>query len=366
MAKRQWQTLLLIMVAAPIIAAPSNANTDQIDSTQLDSWQQVVRQSPYWISQGAYDNLATIRRWVLKGESYCKVKDRHILFDRRGTFLSYLTNGATPEETQIQLNRIRQQLAEAGRVQSWVAGAENKIGYPFALSCDQPNAQLSVALARYLGEDQAARLWGTWDGMSIGSENDRVALHEAIRQVYEDRRQQGRISLPPEVLSVLAGKTLIESGGRQRAHSTADARGIMQLSPAALADCELDERFHFHRMAQVDCTLRLLEQNHRNLEPVFKPKFGHLPQKKADDLYSLLLIQAYHGGVGRISALLASPAADYFAKHHARFSAADIALGLIFHHLGHDQIGFASLYYVADVVIAKQEICHHIERLPGC
>src|SRR5690625_7636293 len=83
-------------------------------------------------------------------------------------------------------------------------------------------------------------------------------------------------------------------------------------------------------MAQVDCALRLLEQNHRNLEPIFNATFGHLPTDKASDLYALLLIQAYHGGVGRVAGLMSDPetqgAAQYFARHHERFSAGDIAL----------------------------------------
>src|SRR5690625_6556266 len=84
--------------------------------------------------------------------------------------------------------------------------------------------------------------------MRIGQDDDQVSLHDAIVQVYQDRVAQNRISLPEEVLSTLAGKTLIESGGRKQAHSVADARGVMQLSVSALNDCELDERFHFHRI----------------------------------------------------------------------------------------------------------------------
>jgi hypothetical protein len=114
----------------------------------------------------------------------------------------------------------------------------------------------------------------------------------------------------------------------------------------------------------------LLEQNHRNLEPVFKATFGHLPDDKIGKLYAMLLIQAYHGGVGRISSLMSDSetngAARYFAEHHTRFSAGDIALGMIYHNLGRNQLGFASLYYVTDVGIATQAACRAIEDLPGC
>jgi hypothetical protein len=336
----------------------------------LEHWRDIVRQSPYWESQGVHANLTTIRRWVLAGEGYCAVEDRHILFDHRARFLGYMANAARPDANQASINARRQQLAAEGRVDAWIAGAVGRIGYPFVLACSQPDARLSDALARYTGADSRARLWGTWDGMRIGDEASPVSLHEAIRHVYEFRRGGGRISLPDHVLGTLAGKTIIESGGVREARSRAGARGVMQLSAPALADCELDERFHLHRIAQIDCALYLLEQNHRILEPVFAEHFGHLPVAKADDLYRKLLLQAYHGGIGRVRALLTDDAlngpARYFAEHHEPFTAGDIALGMVFHNLGRNQLGFASLYYVTDVDIATRAACAALDDLPGC
>jgi hypothetical protein len=49
--------------------------------------------------------------------------------------------------------------------------------------------------------------------------------------------------------------------------------------------------------------------------------------------------------------------ARYFAGNHERFSAADIALGMVFHNLGRDRLGFASLYYVTDVTLAADAVC---------
>lgn len=368
---RKYRLLLLLLTLGnPTLALAEQALDEQAQSPPAESWQAVVRASPYWISQGAFQNLVTLRRWVLTGAAYCEQKHRHVLFDTRATFLGYIDDGDNIEATQERLNHERARLAQQGRAEHWVPGSSERIGYPFALSCNQPDARLDQSLARYKGTEPSTRLWGTWDGMRIGDEDDKVSLHHAIAQVYRDRVAQERISLPEEVLSTLAGKTLIESGGRKLAHSTADARGVMQLSVSALNDCELDERFHFHRMAQVDCALRLLEQNHRNLEPTFKATFGHLPTDKANDLYALLLIQAYHGGVGRVASLISDPAtpnaATYFASHHERFSAGDIALGLVFHNLGRNQLGFASLYYVTDVGIATQVACAAIDDLPGC
>lgn len=352
-------TLLLLAIAFGAKGEPA-----------AEGWQKVVRTSPFWESQGAYNNLVTLRRWVLAGEGYCASNKRHIFFDRRATFLGYIDDGADIEATQQRLNQKRQALAEAGKVDHWVAGKSDQTGYPFALSCNQPHADLGAALARYSGKDASARLWGTWDGMRLGSPEQTVSLHQAILQVYRDRKQQGRIDLPEEVLSTLAGKILIESGGRKSAHSSANARGVLQLSVSALNDCELEPQFHFHRLAQIDCALKLLEQNHRNLESVFQERFGHLPEAKAKSLYAMLLIQAYHGGVGRISALMddpeTDPAARYFSQHHQRFSAGDIALGMVFHNLGRNQLGFASLYYVTDVGIAIETACAALDSLPGC
>ncbi len=350
--------------------APLQAEQREQVPAPRESWQLLVRESPYWVSQGVYDNLVTIRRWVLSGESFCEREDRHILFDRRARFLGYVSNAEDPAATQRLLNRKRAELMREGRVEDWVLGEPGRAGYPFALACRQPDADLNLSIARYTGVDESARLWGTWDGMRIGEPEAPVSLHQAIALVYEDRVSRGRITLPPEVLSTLAGKVLIESGGRRGAHSVADARGVMQLSPQALADCELEERFHFHRMAQIDCALRLLEQNHRNLRPAFDTVFGHLPDDKAERLYAMLLIQAYHGGVGRVTRLLTDPeingAARYFARHHGNFSAGDIALGMIFHNLGREQLGFASLYYATDVGIATQAVCRSTADLPGC
>jgi hypothetical protein len=191
-----------------------------------------------------------------------------------------------------------------------------------------------------------------------------------MRQIHGHRKAAGRISLPESALSALAGKVIIESGAIRDSLSPAGARGLMQLSPEVLQDCEIDQRFHFHRIAQIDCALRLLEQNHRNLEPAFAEHFSHFPQQKAEILYAMLLLQAYHSGVGRVLALLNDDSlngpARYFARHHERFSAGDIALGMIFHNLGRNQLGFASLYYATDVSIARDAACNRLDDLPGC
>jgi hypothetical protein len=353
--------LLFIALSVPAaVAAPA----------PLAGWRDVVDATPYWESQGVYDNLITIRRWVLTGSGYCEQADRHILFDRRMRFLGYLSDPGDREANQSRINAERRRLALENKVGGWLAGDEGRIGYPFVLSCDQPDARLPELVSRYVGDDESARLWGTWDGMRVGSEDHLVSLHEAIGQVYRHRREAGRIDLPEQVLSTLAGKVIIESGGVREALSPAGAVGILQLSPAALEDCRLAESFHLHRLAQIDCALYLLDQNHRNLAPAFDAMFGHLPGSKGDALYDMLLVQAYHTGIGRVLALLSNEAlnapARYFAANAERFSAGDIALGMIFHNLGREQLGFAALYYVADVAVATAAACERVDALPGC
>ncbi len=328
----------------------------------VDDWTDIVRDSPYWVSQGVHDNILTIRTWVLTESAYCAELERHILFDLRGEFLGYIDDAPSRAATQALLNQTRAELAATGRVEAWARGDAGTTGYPFALACDQPHVNLAEARARYLGTLPADRLWGTWDDLTLGSANDPRPLHEALIYVYQTRLDQGRLELPDELPRYLAGQILIESGGQARAHSVADARGILQLLPGALNDCGVPLESYWHRMAQIDCALKLMNQNARNLRPVFQQRFGELPEAKRERLFTLLLIQAYHGGLGRITALLSDDTlarpARYFARHHERFSAGDIAFGLIFHNLGRDRFGLASLYYVADVQLATAALCN--------
>ncbi len=325
------------------------------------SWLDVVRETPYWASQGVASNLATVRQWVLLSEGYCSQAERHILFDHQGRFLTYIENAQTSEETVNRLNETRQRLAEGERVAHWSPSSSERRGYPFALACHQPYADMNEAIARLTGSDDAYRLWGTWDGISVGAREDQVSLVELFRVVYEHRREQGRFTFPDSVMPAFLGKTIIESGGQKHALSEKAARGIMQLRPQVLDDCEIPEAYRLHRMAQVDCALRLMEQNHRNLDDAFQAVFGHLPEEKRDYLYGLLLTQAYQIGVGRTTQLLKDDelgaAARYFAANHERFSADDIQVGLIYHNMGRRDIGLRTLYYVTDTQIARDALC---------
>lgn len=340
----------LLAVTVPVAAQDTEAD-----------WTEVVRSSPYWVSQGVYQNIVTIRRWVLSSSGYCSQPDRHILFDRRGRFLGYIDNGVSQLGTQRRINDARASMAQRGKAHTWIKGAPDVTGYPFALACDQPHAELGDAISRYLGNDPDARLWGSWDDLTFASPQQPGNLHQALSLVVATRQAQQRLQLPPELPRYLAGQLLIESGGRARAHSAANARGILQLSSSALGDCGISPKHHWHRLAQFDCALKLMNQNARNLRPAFEQRFGSLPEGKRQRLFTLLLIQAYHGGAGRVEALLnddqRADAARYFARHHDRFSAGDIAFGMIYHNLGRDRLGLASLYYVADVQLATEALC---------
>ncbi|MBD3647232.1 MAG: hypothetical protein HUJ31_07210 [Pseudomonadales bacterium] len=327
----------------------------------VKNWLDIVRGTPYWASQGVAQNLQTIRRWVLLGRSYCETPQRHILFDHRGRFVGYIDNGDTTETTIERLNETRRRLTAEEPVDNWSPGSGTSQGYPFALACDQPFVDMNDAIARMVGSEDEYKLWGTWDDMRVGTEENQVSLVELIRTVYEHRRQQGRFTFPDEIMPLFLGKTLIESGGRKHALSTESARGIMQLRPDVLDDCQIPEDLHLHRMAQVDCALRLIEQNHRNLAPPFREIFGELPEPKQDLLYSLLLIQAYQIGVGRTTELLLDEelgkAARYFATHAERFSAEDIQTGMVYHNIGRRDIGLLTLYYVTDIRIVTEALC---------
>ena len=324
-------------------------------------WLTVIRDTPYVFSAGLYNNLSTIRRWVLLEQSYCEVPQRHILFDQRGNFLTWFDNAATVDLNQDRLNTLRAQLFDDQRVHRWIGGSRLDIGYPFALGCDQPHVDLASALGRLLGTNRKDRVWGTWDNMVAGSEQQPIPLVDLVQQVFEDKAKRQDYVASKAVLTALLGQIIIESGAQKRSFSNAQAVGLMQLRPEVLADCEIAPRFHLHRMAQVDCVVRLYQQNDRNLRPAFDARFGTLPANKRERLYSLLLVQAYHSGIGRMLQLLGDDrvgqASRAMAASAERYSAEDLAVGMIFHNMGRIDLGLASLYYLIDVTIASDLVC---------
>ncbi|WP_175481821.1 hypothetical protein [Marinobacter zhejiangensis] len=349
---RSFLPSLLLWLSLPLAADPAAS----------PGWMSVVRDTPYWESQGVYNNIVTVRRWVLTESGFCSESNRHILFGRRGQFLGYIDNGVSRVGTQHRLNEARASMAARDKVETWIAGDADTTGYPFALACDQPHVDLNEAMGRYLGTSESDRIWGSWDDIRYRSRDNPGPLHDALVLVHQTRTSQQRLQLPAELPRYLAGQLLIESGGQAQAHSTANARGILQLSTSALSDCGISPSNHWHRLAQLDCALKLMNQNARNLRPAFEERFGNLPDDKKQRLFTLLLIQAYHGGAGRVQALLTSDElsapADYFARHHDRFTAGDIAFGMVYHNLGRDRLGLASLYYVADVQLATEALCN--------
>ncbi|MEQ8406938.1 MAG: hypothetical protein RKH07_01510 [Gammaproteobacteria bacterium] len=349
------KTLRLITTVI-LLTAPTGFAADA-----QNGWRSVVRATPYWESKGVAANLTTVRHWVLFSESYCANPDRHLLLDYRWRFLGYIDDGATAAETNDRLNTTRQRLAEEGRIQDWHAGGQETLGYPFAISCDQPFVQMHEAIARLTGDAEGSRIWGSWDGIDVGAENAQVSLLQLFHEVVDHRREQGRFTFPDTTIPTFLGKVLIESSVIKEAESATGALGIMQLSRQVLNDCRIPERFYLHRIVQVDCALNLVEQNHRNLRPRFNDRFGHLPTDKQDRLYGLLLTQTYLIGVGRSIELLQDEelgaAARYFAANHDDFSAEDIMTGLIYHNLGRKDLGLLSLYYVIDAGLAQAALC---------
>ncbi|MHA7880289.1 MAG: hypothetical protein ACX931_10875 [Saccharospirillum sp.] len=357
--RRRWvRAIATALLVGLLLGGMSRAHEGEAPAAP---WLEVVRETPYRYSQGFYTNLSTIRRWVLLEQSFCEQPDRHILFNRRGRFLTYFSNLETVEVNQQRLNEVRDQLYRQERVHRWIGGDINRIGYPFALRCDHPHTNLQAALDRLLGTYPEDRVWGTWDGMTAGAEDDPIALVDLVMMVFDDKAERQGFEVSDDVRRAFLGQIIIESGARKLSFSSARAIGLLQLRPEVLSDCEIPERFYLHRMAQVDCAVRLYQQNDRNLRPAFDARFGHLPEEKRERLYSLLLVQAYHGGIGRMLQLLGDEepgrAARRFAESPERYSAEDLASGLIFHNMGRIDLGLASLYYLVDVAIASEAVC---------
>jgi len=324
-------------------------------------WHNLIRNSPYHFSKNFHRQISEIRQWVLFQQGFCSVKDRHVLFNRRGEFLSYHDNLKDSKSTQEKLNQIRKKLFDDKRVSQFIDGKKDSLGFPFALNCNQPHADVYSAMDRLFGVSKKDRLWGTWDGLKAGTKKQPIPLYQLVEQVY---RAKSKVIEQPVVASELRhflAQIIIESGAQKHGLSKANAIGLLQLKPSVLKDCQIPEKFYRHRMAQVDCAVRLFQQNRRNLLPIFNQRFGHLPPKKKTQLFSLLLTQSYHSGVGRMIGLLSdselNKASLHFAKNHRNYSAGDIASGIIFHNLGRQDLGFASLYYVVDIAIVATKLC---------
>lgn len=330
----------------------------------LENWHEVAQKTPMDAVVGAFDNIQSIRQWVLYGQEACADKEKHILFDGTGNFLTDVpTKKDERKENQEKINQAREALAQEAKIAFWAPGKLSNPGYPFALACEQPEVDMKGATERYLGQDRADRFYGSWKGIKVGSRKKPVSLHEALKIVYDARQKQGKLSFPSSQLSYLSGQVLIESGGKRDVKSSSRAVGVLQLLPSVLRECGVRKRNYYNRIAQIDCALQLTEQNHSFLQEPFKQQFASLPPHKQKELYDLILIQAYHGGVGRVRSLLADPdlslPAQFYAKDDRPFSAGDIAFGMVYNNLGKKQLGMASLYYVADVTLAARELCNH-------
>lgn len=326
-------------------------------------WKKVVRDTPYSFSKGASYNLTELRRWVLLSNGYCELPDRHVFFDQRGRFLTWMDNEDTGIATQEKLNKIRFQLHKNNKVNRWVEGSVSALGYPFALSCDQPWVDIRASIDRVKGIAPESKVWGTWDGVKAGTESNPISLEALVGLMFQHRSSQ--LSEPLDTLSLrlFVAQLIIESGAKKNVRSSDNALGMLQLKPEVLNDCGIDKRFYQHRMAQVDCAVRLYVMIRRNLQPVFSSVFGHLDKTKQQALFDILLVQSYHSGIGAMKKLLTDTtmgkAARYFAENEQQFSAEDIATGMIFHNLGRQPWGWESLYYVLDIMVVSKSLSAH-------
>lgn len=330
----------------------------------VENWQEIARQKPMLEVSGAFNNIQSIRQWVLYGQQVCVDKEKHILFDGVGNFLADVSTRKNERlENQIKINEIRQALAKEARIDFWAPGQLSNTGYPFALACEQPDVDMKKATDRFLGQNKDDRFEGTFAGIKVGSKKQTVSLQEALKIIYQTRHKQGKLTFPSSLLGYLSGQVLIESGGKRDVKSTSKALGVLQLLPSVLNECGVKKGQYFNRIAQIDCALQLTEQNHKILKAPFELRFDTLSTEKRSELYDLLLIQAYHGGVGRVRSLLIDPdlsrPAEFYSQDDRPFTAGDIAFGMIFNNIGKKQLGMASLYYVADVTLATRELCTH-------
>lgn len=321
-------------------------------------WQQVIRDTPYSFSKGASNNLTELRRWVLLSNGYCELPERHVFFDQRGLFLTWMDNEKTSLATQIKLNKIRLILHKNNKVNRWIEGSATTIGYPFALSCDQPWVDIRASIERVKGVATQSKVWGTWDGVKAGTKSHPISLEALVKLMFQHRTAGLFESIDALSLRLFIAQLIIESGAKKNVRSSDNALGMLQLKPEVLNDCGIDKRFYQHRMAQVDCAVRLYVMLSRNLQPVFSSVFGHLDKAKKQELFDILLVQSYHSGIGAMKKLFSDTeigkAARYFAEHEQQFSAEDIATGMIFHNLGRGPWGWDSLYYVLDIMIVSK------------
>lgn len=350
-----------VVTLVPFRQAISAEHSETSVTENSADWLTVIRQIPYQYSNNFHSNLKTIREWVLLQKGFCEKRERHIFFNRRGEFLSYVDNQENKQQTQIKLNEVRKQFVVKKIVPSWIAGSENSTGYPFALNCDQPHTDIAGSIQRLLGEKEQDKLWGTWDGISAGSQKTPIPLAELVELVYKAKSKNINQPVVAVEFQYFLAQIIIESGAQKNGLSKQNAIGLLQLKPEVLEDCEIPKRFFKHRMAQVDCAVRLFQQNRRNLKKAFDQAFVELPLEKQRLIFSMLLVQSYHSGIGRVNKLLTdhtlNQATLFFAKNHHDYSAQDIATGIIYHNMGRQNLGLASLYYVVDVAIVARKLC---------
>lgn len=289
---------------------------------------------------------------------YCELPERHVFFDQRGRFLTWMDNEKTSAQTQVKLNNIRAKLHQNNKVNRWIEGSATTIGYPFALSCDQPWVNIIAAIERVKGIVTGSKVWGTWDGVKAGTKATPISLEALVELMFQHRTAGLFEPIDTLSLKLFVAQLIIESGAKKNVRSSDNALGMLQLKAEVLNDCGIDKRFYQHRMAQVDCAVRLYVMLSRNLQPVFSSVFGHLDKTKRQALFDILLVQSYHSGIGAMKKLLTDnemgKAAQYFSEHEQLFSAEDIATGMIFHNLGRFPWGWDSLYYVLDIMIVSK------------
>lgn len=336
----------------------TTSSQDAISSTQgqYSTITELVRNTPYGhINQNVSENWETIRKWILKGEGPCSKDNRHIMVNLNGEFLTWLDNQGNQYRTIDKINQVRKTLLEQGK--SEIVLSENGTkGYPFAYQCELSREPIKKGITSL--EQQ---VWGAYDDIQI-PQNNPIPLFESFEHINELKEY----SFPDEMISTVLGQYVIESSGRKNAISPDGARGILQLMPSTREDCRIPTHLLDHRFAQIDCAYQQISRARNYLEPKIDSALDNLDEDTKDEVLDKMTIQAYHAGMGNIGDLFdysqtsgaASRVINENPQKYKNFTGEDIAMFILTHNFGRENIGPYAITYGVDAKIIGDIVSH--------
>lgn len=287
------------------------------------------------------------RRYQIQTGRNCP-QDQHLFWNYNGHILDTIPNNIN-SSSQKKLDNYRITYYNG------IKGGKNSTGYPFAGNCSNKFQHKFEQ-----GSDSYFQTYlkGTWNNHTFKTP---TPIREIFKTITNNLRYAGEITYPKQIDEYSLGQYVIESGGEKKAKSSSKALGIMQILPENLSKiCKIPKQYYYHRIAQIECNKKIHQKNYKKLKPNFDDMFGHMPQKKQNELISLLTIQSYHTGPNRINKLIDKDSikgqiSQHFANNHNKYSAADIAFAIMFHNYG-KSIKIQSLTYTINVRSALNEL----------